>query len=247
MPCRGAARGSARAGPVLRSPTASMNAQIEPGTASATSARTSSTVTGARLAVERELVELHRRGPGLVAALDVALADEAADPVGQLLRRARAERHAPFVRLRGRSSPRDSPALGDSLQRARRRSPPTPRPWPSAVARRRRSTRFDLATVDEVDGDQRVPGRQVLQRGDEALARGLRGHGEAQVERHGERAAAEHHARPEPLEELRDWMRARFFSPPEVPALERRPGLPARAGERCRRRRSRAYSSSPQT
>ena len=106
---------------------------------------------------------------------------------------------------------------------------------------------LDLAGVDEVDGHERVPGRQILERRDQALARGLRGHGQPEVERHGERAAAEHHARPEPLEELLELDGGPVLLEPDVPALERRPGLVPQSAGDVGDGRSMAYSSSPQT
>ena len=52
-----------------------------------------------RPAVQPELVQLHRREPGLVSPLGIAFLDEPADPLGQELRGARGEMEAALARL----------------------------------------------------------------------------------------------------------------------------------------------------
>ena len=89
-----------------RSATASRNAHVESGTTSATSALTSSSLTGSNGPVQRELVELADGERAHPLAVDVTLADEAADPTGELLRRARLELHLALGGSGGRSSRR---------------------------------------------------------------------------------------------------------------------------------------------
>ena len=81
----------------LRSATASRNAHVESGTTSDTSARTSSSRDGVERPVERQLLELGDGERALALAVDVALADEAADAPRELLGRARRQADVALV------------------------------------------------------------------------------------------------------------------------------------------------------
>ena len=82
---RGGGRAPERRVADRRSPTASVRAQTEPGVVSATSARTSSGVTGPVEGVSQgQLVELTRGDPRQVAALDVAVGVRAAQAFREL-------------------------------------------------------------------------------------------------------------------------------------------------------------------
>ena len=153
---------SASAGPVSRSPTASTNAQIEPGSASGTRARTSST----------EIGSVSRYSASLSSSIDalrvwnwrvgVVLLDEAADPLRDLLRRTRRQLQAALAGLA--LDPAGQPAALGRLEVPDRCRRPPDRVGQALL-------RWLLrARLRHVDDDERVARREQADRREHRVA-----------------------------------------------------------------------------